>query len=131
MTAVLLSIHAVMATANTHLIASSILMMILDDRREFDERRSGIREQEVNEVVFDGILVLQTSAPIYGGSWNEIRHHRRSFLGTISCHMVHMVISWSWSMSIFIFVYSVFLLGVILMVTTDRCRKFRKVTVCA
>lgn len=66
-------------------------MMIRDDGMEFDERRSGIREQEVKEVLFDGSLVLETAAPSAhydGGGRNEIRlhHHSSSALFIISCH---------------------------------------------
>lgn len=65
--------------------------MIRDDGMEFDERRSGIREQEVKEVLFDGSLVLETAAPSAhydGGGRNEIRlhHHSSSELPYISCH---------------------------------------------
>ena len=65
--------------------------MIRDDGMEFDERRRGIREQEVKEVLFDGSLVLETAAPIAhydGGGRNEIRlhHHSSSALFIISCH---------------------------------------------
>ena len=69
--------------------------MIRDDGMEFDERRRGIREQEVKEVLFDGSLVLETAAPSAhydGGGRNEIRlhhiHHRHYFMSWFVCVLV-------------------------------------------